>query len=75
MDSPGTPVTLGTQDRGEINVRETEGAIKNGQSRNTGNIVYTRDRTKINLRETEGVIKNEQSRDPGNSGYTHTGPK
>ena len=26
----------------EINVRETEGAIKNRQSRETGNIVYTR---------------------------------
>jgi hypothetical protein len=30
----------------EINVRETEGAIKNRQSRETGNIVYTRHRTK-----------------------------
>jgi len=70
MNSPETPVTLGTQDTGEINARETEGVMKNGQSRNTGSIGYTRHRTKINVRETEGVIKNEQSRDTGNIGYT-----
>ena len=29
----------------KINVRETEGAIKNGQSRETGNIGYTRHKT------------------------------
>ena len=45
MDSPETPVTLGTQDTGQINVRETEGVIKNGQSRDIGNIWYTRHRT------------------------------
>jgi hypothetical protein len=31
-----------------INVEETEGAIKNGQSRDTGNIGYTKHRTKTN---------------------------
>jgi len=28
---------------------KTEGAIKNGQSRETGNTVYTRNRTKTNI--------------------------
>jgi hypothetical protein len=37
--------TLGAQDTGQIHVREYEGAIKNGQSRETGNIGYTRHRT------------------------------
>jgi len=31
-----------------MNVRETEGAIKNGQSRDTGNTGHTRHRTKTN---------------------------
>jgi hypothetical protein len=30
------------------NLEKTEGAIKNGQSRDTGNIRYTRHRTKTN---------------------------
>jgi len=45
MNSPEIPVTLGTQETGKINVRETEGVIKNEQSRDTGNIGYTRTRT------------------------------
>ena len=35
-----------------MNVSErTEGAIKNGQSKENGNIGYTRQKTKINVRE------------------------
>ena len=46
MDNPETLATLDTQDRGRRQLEKTEGAIKNGQSRDTGNIEYTRQRTK-----------------------------
>jgi hypothetical protein len=36
---------LGTQDTEQIHVRDNQRAIKNGQSRDTGNIGYTRHRT------------------------------
>jgi hypothetical protein len=50
MDNPETLATPGTQDTGrKINVRETEGTIKNGQSRDTGNAGYTRHRTSVSL--------------------------
>jgi len=58
MDSPETPVTLGTQDTRQINVRETEEVIKNGQSRDTGNIGYTRHRTKTNKTKTQHNLEN-----------------
>jgi hypothetical protein len=54
MDNPETLATLCTKDTGrrqtkQINVIEnTKGAIKNGQSRDTGNIVYKGHRTKTN---------------------------
>ena len=48
MSSPETPVTLGTQYTGQINLRKTEGVIKNKQSIDTGNIGYTIHRTKTN---------------------------
>jgi hypothetical protein len=48
MGNPETQATLGTQNTGQINVKKTGGAIKNGQSRNTGNIWHTRHRTKKN---------------------------
>ena len=53
MDNPEKLPTLGTQDTGrrqtkQIKLEKTEGAIKNGQSRDTGNIGYTRHRTKTN---------------------------
>jgi hypothetical protein len=52
MDNPETQVTPSTQDTGRKKTLEnTEGAIKNGQSRDTGNAGYTRHRTKINVRE------------------------
>jgi hypothetical protein len=38
-------VTLGTQDTGQINVREYPRGNKKRQSRETGNIGYTRHRT------------------------------
>jgi hypothetical protein len=41
-----TLTTLGTQDTGQ-RLEKTKGAIKNGQSRDTGNIGYTRHRTKV----------------------------
>ena len=37
--------TLGTQDKGQINVREYRRGNEKGQSRETGNIGYTRHRT------------------------------
>jgi hypothetical protein len=37
--------TLGTQDTGQINVREYRRGNETGQSRETGNIEYTRHRT------------------------------
>ena len=45
MDNPETLATLGTQDTGQ-RVEKTKGTIKNGQSRDTGNIEHTRHRTK-----------------------------
>ena len=45
MDNPETLATLGTQDTEKILVRDNQRAIKNGQSRDTGNIGYTRHRT------------------------------
>ena len=41
-----TLTTLGTQETGQ-RLEKTKGAIKNGQSRGTGNIGYTRNRTKV----------------------------
>ena len=50
-------------------LENTEGAIKNGQSRDTGNTGHkTHDEDKqhqIKVRDTEGAIKNGQSRDTG----------
>ena len=46
MDNPETLATLDTQDTGQRQIKQ--GAIKNGQSRDTGNIRYTRHRTKTN---------------------------
>jgi hypothetical protein len=45
-DKPETLATLGTQDTEQIHVRDNQRAIKNGQSRNTGNIEHQRHRTK-----------------------------
>ena len=46
MGNPETLVTLATQDTGQ-RLEKTQGQIKNGQSRDTGNIGYTRHRTKV----------------------------
>ena len=46
MGNPETRVTLGTQHTGQ-RLEKTQGQIKNGQSRDTGNIGYTRHRTKF----------------------------
>jgi len=46
MDNPEKLATLGTQDTGQ-RLEKTKGAIKNGQSRETGNIGYTRHRIKV----------------------------
>ena len=44
-DNPEKLATLGTQDTGQINVREYRRDYKKGKSRETGNIGYTRHRT------------------------------
>jgi hypothetical protein len=46
MDNLETLATLDTQDTGRRQTKQ--GAIKNGQSRDTGNIGYTRNGTKTN---------------------------
>jgi hypothetical protein len=66
MGNPETLVTLGTQDTGQ-RLEKTQGQIKNGQSRDTGNIGCIRHRTKV--RENPRQIKSGQSRDTGNIGY------
>jgi hypothetical protein len=50
-------------------LEKTEGAIKNGQSRETGSTGYIRHRSKINVREYQRAIKNGQSRETGDTGY------
>jgi hypothetical protein len=67
MDNPKKLATWGTQDTGQ-RLEKPEGAIKNGQSRETGNIEYTRHRTKV--REKRRAIKNGQSKETGNIEYT-----
>ena len=46
MGNPETLVALATQDTGQ-RLEKTQGKIKNGQSRDTGNIGYTRNRTTV----------------------------
>jgi hypothetical protein len=46
MGNPETLVTLATQDTGK-RLEKHQGQIKNGQSRDTGNIGYIRQRTKV----------------------------
>ena len=46
MGNPEILVTLATQDTGQ-RLEKTQRQIKNGQSRDTGNIGYTRHRTKV----------------------------
>ena len=45
-DNPEKLATPGTQDTGQINVREYRRGNEKGQSRETGNIGYTRHSTK-----------------------------
>jgi len=45
MDNLETQITLGTPDKGEINVTENLGNVKYGQSRDTDNNGYTRHKT------------------------------
>jgi hypothetical protein len=46
MDNPKKLATLSTQDTGQ-RLEKTKGAIKNGQSKETGNIGYTRHMAKV----------------------------
>ena len=51
MNNPEKLTTLGTQDTGRRQTKQ--GAIKNGQSRETGNIGYTRHRTRARKQITQ----------------------
>ena len=52
MDTPETLATLSTQNkRQKKELVKTKGAIKNGHSRDTGNIEHTKQRTNKNVRE------------------------
>ena len=68
-DNPEKLPTQGTQDTGEINVREYRRDNAKGQSRETGNKGYTRHRTNKCQRIPKGQEKG-QSRETGNIGYT-----
>ena len=55
-----------TQDKGKQNkqtLEKTEGAIKNGQSRETGNIGYTLHRTKANKTQKQKTKTTENEKD------------
>ena len=66
MYNPETLATLDTQDTGQRQTKQ--GAIKNGQSRDTGNIRYTRHRTKTNkTKNTTQKTKNMSNTDPTKS--------
>jgi hypothetical protein len=45
MENLETLATLDTQDTGQINVRENQRVMTDGESRDTDNIGYTRHRT------------------------------
>jgi hypothetical protein len=55
---------LGTQDTGQINVRENRREIRNGQSRDTGNIGHTRYRTKTNKTKQKQYSKVDEKHGP-----------
>ena len=63
-----------------LTLRNKQSAVRNGQSRDTGNIGYTRHRTKTNktrniTQKTERAIKNGQSRDTATLGTQDTGQR
>ena len=66
MNSPETLTTLNTQDTGrretkQINVRESQRAIKNEQSGDTDNTEHTRHRTKTNKTKTAAIKHNTEN--------------
>ena len=68
MNNPEKLTTLGTQDTGRRQTKQ--GAIKNGQSRETGNIGYTRHRTKTNkTKNTTQKIKKMNNTNPTQNQY------
>ena len=69
-ENPKKLAKQGTQDTGEINVREYRRGNKKGQTRETGNIEYTKH--KINkCQRTPKEQPKGQSRETGNIGYIH----
>ena len=69
-DNPEKLATLGTQDTGQIHVREyRKGNEKKTIRRNWQHWVH-KTQDKYMLENTEGVIKKRQSRETGNIGYT-----
>jgi hypothetical protein len=59
IDNPEKLATLGTQDTGRRQTKQ--GAIKNGQSRETGNIGHTRHRAKKNTTQKTKKMSNMDS--------------
>ena len=56
MDNPDTLLTLGTQDTGQ-RLEKTQGQIKNGQSRDTGNIGQNIPKPKTSNEKTQDYSK------------------
>jgi hypothetical protein len=59
MDNLETLATLDTQDTGRRQTKQ--GAIKNGQSRDTGNIGYTRNGTKTKQNKKHNITQKNGS--------------
>ena len=70
MDNPETLTSLGTQDTGQINVRENRRANKEWTIQR--HLLHWEHKTqdKYTLEKTKAATKNVQSRDTGNIGNT-----
>ena len=71
--NPEKLATQGTQDTGQINVREYRRGNKNRQSKETGNIGYTRHRTNTYQRIPKGQLKKGNPEKLATQGKQDTG--